>query len=77
MHGQVSVCIVEVEVSAMLNHEIEFSFAPFVCVALVVLCSLGVMIDTASRYEPPPPVRWDGTSVIIGSDLSDGVPDDS
>jgi hypothetical protein len=52
--------MMEVEVSAMLNREFELPFVPFVVVALVVLCSLGVLIDTASRYEPLPPIRSHG-----------------
>jgi len=43
------------EVSAMFNREFELPFVPFVVVALVVLCSLGVMIDhiqTAPAVAP-------------------------
>ena len=40
--------------------ELEFSFAPFVIISMIVLCLLGAMIDTASRYEPLPPIRSHG-----------------
>jgi len=49
--------------------ELEFSFAPFVCVALVILCSLCVLIDGASRYElPREEAYWrqpDGSKILV------------
>jgi len=42
--------------------EFELPFVPFVCVALIVLCSLCVLIDGASRYEPLPPILESGVT---------------
>jgi len=51
--------------------EFEMPFAPFVCVALIVLCSLCVLIDSASVVElPSQEAYWrqsDGSKVLVNS----------
>jgi len=65
LHGHSVGGMIEVEGLAMFSREFELPFAPFVIIAFLIVCSLCVLVDTAARYEPLPPLLDSGVTAPL------------